>query len=267
MQAGILSLLGVIGVDDGRMALALPFQVALGIGNALFKGIKGEHLNHRAQLLPTKQVLPGHAQTPEQENGGILGNGQTHELSQLARTHTHMGRIGHAVFLEEDLCQLRSLVIRQHIGTGLGKGLQQRLHLILPHMNGLLTGAGHTVVVRPGVGDVAHDSVKVLIFRIHNHLHIAGANAEGGAAAGIGRLDHGGAAGGYDYVRQLHELLGIGKGRLLHHLNQVFGRAQLSEGLIDQIHAVLGHPLGTGVGRNDHGIAAFEDVHAVAGHR
>ena len=131
-------------------------------------------------------------------------------------------------------------------------------------MDGLLTGAGHTVVIGAGVGNLGGGLGKVRIIRGDDHLYVAGADAEGGPAAGIGGLDHCRSAGCYHYVHLAHQLLGQSHGRLLHNLHQIFRSAQLLQCGVDQIHAMTGHILGAGVWRDDHGITALDDVHAVA---
>ena len=75
--------------------------------------------------------------------------------------------------------------------------------------DGLLGGADHAVVERLGEHDVV-DRAPELGGALDEGRHVAGADAEGGLAAGVGGLDHGVAAGGQDErdVGVVHQRVG-----------------------------------------------------------
>ena len=123
-------------------------------------------------------------------------------------------------------------------------------------MDTLLTRAQHAVIIGAAPGNLFCCLLQVHI-GIHQGLHVAGAYAEGGLAAGVGRLDHAGAAGGDAGVAKLHDEAGGLHGGFGHHLNQVLGIANFPQRLPHELHRLDAGLLGTGMGANDDGVTAL----------
>ena len=102
---------------------------------------------------------------------------------------------------------------------------------------------------------------------VDDHRHVAGTDAVGRLAGGVGGLHHRAAASGHHHVYHLHQLLGGFHRAVLDRLHQVVGPAVRLHDLHELVGQVHGALLGLRMRREDHGVAGLEREHAVAHRR
>ena len=167
---------------------------------------------------------------------------------------------------EHHLAQgIHQLVALYQIGAVLLHGLQKLgLHRDR-HVHGLLTGAGHTVVVGTVIDGQHRHTVQVIIVIADDLLAVTLTHTEARTAAGIHSLYHTGASRGDVHVALAeHFIRGLNAAVLgINHLDQIGGGAQSLDLLANHVDGLQGDVLCGGVRGDDAGIPALDGHHAV----
>ena len=195
------------------------------------------------------------------QNLGVIGNLDPGHFSEAAGGLANSGGLD-AVGLgvEEHLGHLGSFVVVEEVAAGF---LQQTLDLVIDAgENGemLLGGADHAVIEGLGVDDGLHSHPQVGAL-VDNHVAVAGADADGGGAGGVGRLHHTGAAGGHDQVHALHQHVGDIHGGNGDPADDMLGQARLDGGVPHDLRGGDGAVHRMGMRREDDGVAGLQRQH------
>ena len=169
---------------------------------------------------------------------------------------------------EHDLAELLHLVLvgREPDLSGREELLDRLLVALFRGQHELLVRADDAVVERSAGDDLLGGVLKVDV-AIDDDRHVAGADAVGRLARGVGGLHHGAAAGRDDDVRGLHQRLRGLDGAVGDHLDEVLGGAVLLQDLPVGARQVARGRLRLGMRREDDRVAGLEREHGVAHRR
>ena len=214
------------------------------------------HSQHGGQLFVGEFFLDIHALHLADEDLGGFG-------------HVHAGELGDGIGgLADDFCVERAVD-----EDGLAHlldfvGLQQitapclefLAHLVIDLVENddrLLGGADHAVVEGLGM-DNGVDGQGNVRRVVDNGRGVACADAQGGFAGGIRRLDHAGTAGGQNDVRAAHDLVGQLQGGHIDPSDDALRRAGRHGGVQHHLSGGDGALLGAGMGADDDAVASLQ---------
>ena len=219
-----LVLLARVDVERGGVAVAAIGDEALGLGEGVVEVLRAVERERRGELL-VRELLGGrHVGDLADEHLGALGHGDAGELGDRVGGLADDLAVDGAVH-DEGLAQaLELLALAEHVAAA---ALELGLELVVDVVerdDRVLRGADHAVVEDLGVDDRVGREADVGRGVDHDG-RVARADAEGGLAGAVGRLDHARAARGQDDVGVVHELVG-----------------ELERGLADPVDDALGQP-------------------------
>ena len=239
------------------MAIAAVSDEALGLGQGVVEVLGLVHGQDGAQLL-VRELLGG------------VDRGNLADKNLGAGRHRHAGDLGdlggalahdlgvHGAVDNDGLANLVQLVALEEVAaTGLELGLGSLVGLVANDGHGLLGRADHAVVKGLGVNDGVDGQAHVSGV-VDDDGGVAGADAQGGLARGVGGLDHAGTTGGQDDVGGAHELVGQLQRRRGDPVDDALGRAGLDGGVKHELGRGDGAVLGARVGRDQDRVARLK---------
>ena len=229
VQGRILYMFRSIGVDSHTVALPFIIQVDQGHIDRIFKApFIGDDIDHRAHLFPVQIITPARFGTPYRQYTGIFRNsGKTDDFGNLGRAQAHhFPADGTAGFREQSFADDIYLFGIIHIvSTCCPESFQEFFKLLCRDISGLFAQADQTIIEASAQDDVCSSLLDIRI-AVYDALDIALAHPVGRFSAGISCLDHAHAAGGYDDIRHLHQLIAVFHGNLVHFQDQIFWETQ-----------------------------------------
>ena len=253
---GQLFLLRHVDVQGGGVAVAAVGDEVLGLLNGLVESLGLVHGQHGGQLLVSELLGDVHALHFADDNLGAL-------------RHVHASQGGDGVGLlannlgveravdDNGLADLFRLFFVEEVAAALLELILHSLVDLVQHDDGLLGGTNHAVVEGLGVDDGV-DSQHHIGGVVDDGRGVAGANAQGGRAGGVGSLHHAGAAGGQDDVSLGHQGVGQLQVRNVNPTNDALGSASLHSGLQNDFCSRDGALLGTGMGADDDAVTGLQ---------
>ena len=260
-EPGDLLFLGGVDVQCcGVACAALQHQLVADV-ESLVQRLGLVHTQQGGQLLVGPRAVMRGVVGLIDQNLGVIGNLDPGHFSEAAGGLANSGGLD-AVGLgvEEHLGHLGGLVVVEEVAAGF---LQQTLDLVIDAgENGdvLLGSADHAVIEGLGVDDGLHSHPQVGAL-VDNHVAVAGADADGGGAGGVGRLHHTGAAGGHDEIHALHQGVGDLQRGNGDPADDVLRQARLNGGVPHDLRRGDGAVHGVGMGGENDGVAGLEGQH------
>ena len=251
-----LLLLVNVDVEGGGVTVAAVGDQALSLGEGLVEGLGLVHAEDRGELL-VRHGLGGldRGGLADQDLGG-LGNLDACDLGDLVGGLADDLCVDGAVD-DDGLADAIELgTLEEVAATGLELGLDGIVD-VGKDGHGLLGGADHTVIEGLRVDDRVDGELDVG-GRVDDDRGVAGADAQGRGAGGIGGVDHARATGGEDDVGVAHELVGELEGRDGDPVDDALGGSGGLSSLAHDAGGLGGAGLGAGVRRDQDGVARLE---------
>ena len=217
--------------------------------------VKGQQ---RGKLFNGERIFFSHAVLHAQDDFRIRGNGNAGHFGNLQGTLAHDSGIdGFRAGTPDNGLQLFLLLTGYEV-TALTFELGNDL---IPDTvlrdDALFRGADGAVVKGFAGNDPAH-RIRNVGRSLNIGRDISGADPQGGCSAGVGRLDHGTAAGGNDHVAELHQLVRAAQGGNGHHGDQTIRRTGLHGGRIQDPDRLPDTVQRGGVRGDDQGVACLD---------
>ena len=268
---GVIDALLIVGPDGTAVAgTAVDLQIGDGGVHRVLKPGVGGVAQHGGHDLLAQDI--GGVSDLALENDGlvVVGHGDAHHGGDHLDGAADDLAVDGAVVGEDQFTQLVDVLCAgDMVGTGGVHGFQKLLFPVGGDVDGLLAGAGNTVLEGAAHDHVSAGTGQVRIVLVHQGLAVALAHAEAGLAAGVHGLDHAGAAhadvgvaGGHHGVAGLD---GTHLGGDAEH--QILGGADGLQVLADVVSHVVGGVGGHGMGSRHEGVAGLDGHHSAADDR
>ncbi len=225
----------VVGMDDRAVPKAAEFEHLLGLLKAFLGILDHEIGQNRGELLAGERVIRAHVVQLGEQDLGAFRNLDARLLGDPpGRLTDHDGVDRLLLGVDDVIGNLLDLVALEEIAAVVGHDLLKLRCDLLVDDGRLLGGADHAVVEGLGEDQVVAGALDVHIL-VDVAGHVAGADAERRLAAGVGALDHAGAAGGQNHrnAGMVHQSAGRLDRGVLDPLNAPF-RGAVGDGRIPQ---------------------------------